>query len=509
MSKIFHWLFHRMVITGIAIAIQVIFLTLVLWKLSDQFIYIYGSLMVLSLLMIMYIVNKNESPSFKLPWIVLILIVPLLGGILYLFFSHHHISKKESQKWKRLYKKSYLIQIQDRQVEEKLQKEDYEMYQQASYIQKFSRSPIYQHTKTKYYPLGDDVLEDMLRDLKNAQKFIFIEYFIIQEGYFWDHILAILKEKVQEGVDVRVMYDDIGSIALLPSDYYKQLDKMGIKCIPFNRFIPVVSLFHNNRDHRKIMVIDGEVGYTGGINLADEYINKIEKHGHWKDTAIRLEGEAVQSLTILFLESWDFYREEDSNFADFLAKGNRVANDGFVQPFGDSPLDDEQVGNTVYLNMINQAQHYLYINTPYLIIDYDMLDALARASKRGVDVRLMLPHIPDKWYVHLISRSFYATLIQAGVKIYEYYCGFNHAKSFVCDDKVAVIGSINLDYRSLVHHFECGVWMYKTKTVASLKEDFIKTQEEDGILISLKEAEKIKWYQRWARGIIKFFAPLM
>lgn len=508
MLKILNVFFSRLVITGISILLQAFLFIFLLWRLSDKFIYIYIVFLIISLLITMYIINKNDNPSFKIPWIVLILTVPLLGGILYVLIGHHYFSKKSKLRWQKIYQKSKLMQPENKNMVNKLKEDNIKMANQSEYISKYANNQVFTNTKTKYYSLGDLAWIDMLSDLKNAKKFIFIEYFIIQEGEFWESILNVLKQKAREGVDVRVMYDDLGCIALLPSKYHETLEACGIKCIPFNRFIPILSVFHNNRDHRKIMVIDGNIGYTGGINLADEYVNKKIRHGHWKDSCIRIEGEAVKNLTILFLESWDYYRNEDNNYMEFLPAPLKIKDEGYVQPYGDNPLDKESIGKNVYLNIIDQAEKYLYINTPYLIVDYDMIDSLCRAAKRGVEVKMMLPHIADKWYVHIITRSFYDTLITAGVKIYEYKPGFIHAKSFVADDEVGVIGTINLDYRSLVHHFECAVWLYKTSTIKELKEDFIKTLNQ-GVEIKLHDANKIPGYMRWIRGFIKFFAPLM
>ena len=327
----------------------------------------------------------------------------------------------------------------------------------------------------------------------------------------WSEILAVLEEKVRQGVDVRLLYDDMGPIMLLPPGFRRHVEALGIRCCVFNPFIPVLSVRMNNRDHRKICVIDGHTGITGGINIGDEYINDYPKHGHWKDTSILLRGEAVWSLTVMFLTMWDYVSGDVEDYEQYrpaVHRGAASADDGVVQPYTDSPLDGEPVGQTVYLNMISKAERYVYITTPYLIIDSEMTSALSNAAKAGVDVRIITPHMGDKWFVHAVTRSNYEALVETGVKIYEYTPGFIHAKTFVADDEYAVVGTINLDYRSLFLHFECGAWLWRTKTVRDIREDFEKTLgmcEE----ITLAKCRAVKWYRRFGRSILRVFAPLM
>ncbi|HWR61453.1 MAG TPA: phospholipase D-like domain-containing protein, partial [Clostridia bacterium] len=331
------------------------------------------------------------------------------------------------------------------------------------------------------------------------------------KGVMWNSILEILKEKAAQGLDVRVIYDDVGCLMTLPYGYEKELGRMGIKCYVFNPFVPVLSIRLNNRDHRKIAIIDGHTAFTGGINLADEYINAYEKHGHWKDAAIVLHGEAVWSLTVMFLSMWSFLSKTNESYEEFkppVAYCRSIEAEGYVQPYADSPLDDESVGESVYLNLIGEAQEYVYISTPYLILDNEMSAALCLAAKRGVDVRIVTPHIADKWYVHSVSRSNYQVLLDSGVKIYEYTPGFIHSKTFVVDDVFAVVGTINLDYRSLFLHFECGVWMYRTKSVLEVKSDYLQMLQ---ICQSITPDynRNLSWHKRLGRTILKLFAPLM
>ena len=327
----------------------------------------------------------------------------------------------------------------------------------------------------------------------------------------WNSIIDVLKEKVTQGVDVRIMYDDFGCIRTLPHDYVKQLEAMGIQACIFNKFVPIMSSRFNNRDHRKICVIDGNVGFTGGVNMADEYINEIQKYGHWLDSGIMLKGQAVWSLTVMFLSMWDYTKGIEENYQEFapdLAYMERIKNDGFVQPFTDTPHDDEAVGENVYLNLINKAKQYVHICTPYLIIDNEMITALCTAAKSTVDVKLIVPHHPETFFIYESTRSYYQVLIEAGVKIYEYTPGFIHSKTFVVDDEYAVCGTINLDYRSLYLHFECATWMYQSKAVMTMEENYQKilsvSQE-----ITLEECLNTSVFRRLLWGVLRVFAPLL
>ena len=352
---------------------------------------------------------------------------------------------------------------------------------------------------------------ELLRQLETAEHYIFLEYFIIDEGLMWGRILEVLARKAASGVDVRVIYDDFGCVTTLPYQYYKSLQQMGIKCAAFNQFRPVLNVILNNRDHRKIAVIDGHTAFTGGINLADEYINRKERFGHWKDSGICLHGEAVWSFTVMFLQMWSTITGMECNFESYrpeIYHEEAFKKDGFVQPYGDSPLDGETVGEHVYLNIISQAKKYLYIFTPYLIPDNETLTALCMAAKRGVDVRIVTPGIPDKKIVYILTQANYEILLESGVQIYQYAPGFIHSKSFVCDDEVATVGTINMDYRSMYLHFECGVWMYGSSAVAQVKEDALTTFEQCE-QINMDYCRKKNFAVRALRGALKFLAPLL
>ena len=511
MNKILKFLFSRTVIVGFLILLQLVTLIYAIWELSESFVYLYVFFVALSVVVVIYIVSRNDNPSYKLAWTILVLLVPLFGGLLYLIFGGNKTSKKFRKKIESAYKKHEHLTPENKKLINEVARENKQVANQMEYIDEFAKYPPYVNTVTKYLSPGEDFFELLLEELKKAKKYIFMEYFIITEGYMWDEILKVLEEKVQEGVEVRVMYDDIGCLKTLPYKYEEVLRKKGIKCCVFNPFLPLLSLKMNNRDHRKITIIDGHTGFTGGINLADEYINKIERFGHWKDSTLYLKGDAVWSLTLMFLEAWNFDNPNIENYNDFkpdVHYKDKFDSDGYVQPYGDSPLDDETVGENVYLNIISKAKNYVYITTPYLIIDNELVTALTLAAKSGVDVRIITPHIEDKWYAHIVTRAYYAHLIELGVKIYEYTPGFIHSKTFVSDDILGTVGTINMDYRSLYLHFECGVFLYKTKSVKEIKEDFLNTLEISQEF-TLEDCNKIKWSNRIIRAILRVFAPLL
>jgi len=380
---------------------------------------------------------------------------------------------------------------------------------QARYMERRAHCPVYDDSRAEYFSIGEDCYERMLVELKKATRYVFLEYFIIQEGEMWNGILEILKDKAAQGVDVRVMYDDMGCMFTLSKNYREELETMGIRCCVFNRFVPVMSLHLNNRDHRKICAIDGKVAFTGGINLADEYINQREKYGHWKDSGIMVEGDAAWSMAVMFLTLWDRALQLEEDYEQFRPQPFNVPDAaGYVQPYTDSPLDYETVGHTVYLNMISKAEKYIYITTPYLILDTATNTALCNAAKAGVDVRIITPHIPDKKSVFHVTRAHYPPLLEAGVKIYEYTPGFIHAKNFVVDDQFATVGTVNLDFRSLFLHFENGVWMCQTPCIQDIKEDFLQTQKKSE-KISLRRSRRLNLLVQFHRSVLRLFAPLM
>jgi cardiolipin synthase len=500
-----------MVIVGVLILLQAYILGSAVMWLTEYFVYVYFIFTVISLIVVIYILGTKSNPSYKLAWVIPILLVPVFGGLFYLIFGLSKMSKKFRERVEKATQDTNPLLIQNEGILEELKNQDIYAFQQANYIQKFSSFPVHKNTQSEYLSSGEAFFEALKTEMEKAEHYIFMEYFIVQEGIMWDSLLEIMLRKVKEGVDVRMMYDDAGTIQTLPYKYNEQLEEVGIKTVVFNEIKPRLSLGMNNRDHRKITVIDGHTGFVGGVNLADEYINVFEKYGHWKDAAIMLKGDGVWNLTVMFLQAWSFECKEEEDYETFRPRFHCTEcflTDGYVQPYGDSPLDDEIVGENVYLNMINQAKKYLYIQTPYLVVDNELVTALSLAAKKGVDVRIITPHKEDKWYVHILTKSYYAGLIEAGVKIYEYTPGFVHAKTFVADDEVGVVGTINLDYRSLYLHFECATWLYKTQSISDIKKDFIKTLEicEE---ITLERAIAAKWYTKITRAVLRVFAPLM
>lgn len=456
----------------------------------------------------LYIINKSESPEFKLPWIIVIMLFWVLGAFAYMLLASNEQSKKEVEKFNKNHKKLTVYLNQDESLKI-LKAENMDAYLQANYINTVTGLPGYQNTKVSYYKNGEEFHTELLQALKKAKRFILMEYFIIEEGKMWNSIYEILKEKTKKGVKIYIIYDDFGCMKTLDEKYYEKLTNEGINCIPANKFKPVLSRIHNNRDHRKITVIDNTVGFTGGINIADEYINQKTKFGHWKDTGIKLEGEAVNSLTALFLESWNIHGQIQLEYDEFLKQNYKeTSSEGVVIPYGDGPetFYKDNIGKYIYLNMLNAAKKYVYITSPYLICDYEILNTLCICAKKGVDVRIITPHIPDKKTVFLMTQSNYQTLIKSGVKIYEYSPGFIHAKQFICDDIFATCGTINLDYRSLVHHFECGVWMYNVKCIENMKADFLQTQSFSEKIT--EEKAKLKGIKKLITEVMKVFFPM-
>ncbi|MBQ7923315.1 MAG: cardiolipin synthase [Clostridia bacterium] len=454
------------------------------------------------------IIASDDNPDYKIPWLLFVLILPVAGFMLYFLFYNRTLQKRFIKRLQTLKDRGY--KKDDSVLLEKLRKENPVAASQAKMLCHIAESHLFADTKQKYYPLGEDMHRDMLDDLRNAEKFIYMEYFIVEEGKFWNSILDILKEKAASGVEVRVMYDDIGCMSTLPGDYHKQLRSFGIQATPFSRMKGNADSEFNNRNHRKILVIDGNIGYTGGVNIADEYINEIVRFGHWKDTAIRLEGEAVWELTKLFCVDFGIqFRRLPQERADLYPVCRNNGENGCLIPFGDgpNPIYRRNVGKSVIQNMLSGATKSVYMTTPYLIIDNDLCQDIENAALRGVNIKIIVPHIPDKKLVFGITRSFYKRLMDAGVEIYEYEPGFIHAKSYLADDEIAMIGTINLDYRSLVHHFENGVWMYKCDCIRDLKADMEDTMAK--CIRVTPDMLKTSLLESLIRSVARIFAPMM
>lgn len=513
LRKLLKLLFNRIFYVVFAMLIQLGWIFVMVLKIAAFSRYVDMFMGIVGVLIVLWIVNKEINPSYKLAWTMLILSLPILGVTLYFLFGKSRIASiMDHQFVKRIEESSELMQ-DDPETVSGLWERDPSVAMQSHYISSASHFPVHQNTSAEYFQVGDDMFPVLVKELKQAKKYIFIEYFIINDGVMWQTILDILEQKAAEGVDVRLIYDGFGCLTTLPHKYYEELRKKGITCQVFNPFRPILNIIQNNRDHRKLCIIDGWVGFTGGINLSDEYINQKERFGHWKDTAIMLKGEAVWNMTVMFLHMWAVIgrTEEKIDYEVYLPHKNhqeQFMGNGFVQPFCDTPLDEEIVGENVYLNIINKARRYVYICTPYLIIDNEMMTALCLAAKNGVDVRIMTPGTPDKKLVFLLTQSYYRQLLENGVKIYEYQPGFLHAKTFVCDDEIAVVGTINLDYRSLYLHFEDGVWIYGNDVIWSMKEDFVQTLE-DCHTVSLEFCKNRKIPVRIMQNVLRAFAPML
>ncbi len=511
MKKILQLLCHRIVAIVILMLLQLSLISIMVLQFREYFTYFYLLSSVVGFGLVLRIVSNRSNPGYKVAWIIVILLLPVFGGLFYLLFGINTISRRRQRKMDVITKQILRSFPETASALSKLEAEDRVAAKQSRYIEKNAWCSLWENTKATYLPLGEDQFAAMVDALRKAEHYIFLEYFIIARGKMWDTILEILEEKAAQGVDVRLIYDDMGCMFTLPFRYERSLRKKGINACVFNPFVPVLSSAFNNRDHRKICIIDGYIGFNGGINLADEYINAYEKHGHWKDTAVMLEGDGVWNLTVMFLSMWDYLHGTTDDYEKYRPQRYRkeaIRATGYVQPYMDNPLDDEPTGENVYLNLIYNAKDYLYITTPYLIIDNEIMTALSTAAKSGVDVRIITPHIPDKRYVHAVTRGHYEALTENGVKIYEYTPGFIHAKTFVVDDRYGVVGSINLDYRSLFLHFECATWMYQTDCIAQMKADFLKTIELSQP-VTYADCRKVKWYLRLLRAILRIFAPLM
>ncbi len=508
MRKVLQIVFNRIFVTALIVLMQIAFFIFVIIRWSSHYVMIAAVLRILSLIVVVYLIYKPTNPAVKLAWIIPILTFPIFGGILYLAFGHVFISKN-LKKNMQLADEQMKKNIPDnKDIRRELQAKNEIIANQFGYLNTFSGTSVCKNTKTQYFSDGLAYWKQLLQDLETAGHFIFLEYFIIGEGEMWNAILKILEKKAAQGVEVRLIYDDFGSVLKLPKQYEQYIEKKGIKCVAFNKLIPFMSIILNNRDHRKIVVIDGKIGYTGGVNLADEYINYETLHGYWKDAGIRLYGEAVWNFTVMFLQMWNITRPTDEDYSPYRCRfEEHTGGRGYVQPYGDTPFDDETVGENVYLNMIGYAKKYFYAFTPYLIIDNEMNTALKLAAKRGVDVRLVTPGIPDKKSAYWLTQSAYVNLLESGVKIYQYTPGFIHSKCVLCDDEAAVVGTVNFDYRSFYHHFECGVLMYQTETIDELKKDmedtFAKSEE-----ITLEWCRKKVMKLNVVGPILKLFAPL-
>ena len=499
----------RLMFAALGFVIQVVWIIMLCLKLNDYSAAISLGSSVLALCVAFYIYGKDMNAGFKLPWIISILAFPVLGLCLYFLFGRPGATKHMRQHFEKIDADLEGTLVQDENVLKNLEATDFAVANQARYLWKCAGYPAWQNTDVEFHKTAEEGLEAQKRELRKAKKFIFMEYHAIEESSAFLELKEILVQKAKEGVEVRVFYDDVGSFVFINKDFIKRMEAVGIQCRVFNPMHPFLNIFMNNRDHRKITVIDGKVGFTGGYNLAEEYFNRTHPYGYWKDTGIMLTGDAVRNLTVMFLEMWNAVRKTDMDYDKYLPKVEYTAKEqGFVQPYADSPLDHETTGENVYMNLIKNAKHEIFFTTPYLIITDEMSRELRMAARRGVDVRIVTPGIPDKKMVYQMTRSYYSELARNGVRIYEYTPGFIHAKQCVCDGESATVGTINMDYRSLYLHFENGVLMYHYDAVAEIRKDF-----EDIFAASTEVTEKYNGRKsvpaRMGRGVLRLFSPLV
>lgn len=513
----------RRIIVMVLLLAQILITIYFLYSRSQTSHIFNGILLFISIVVALYVGGRHNNPAYRMLWIMIILVFPIFGGIFYLLFNHQAFFgsyQKRLQDATLLVRPFFLYEgspgephsapPEERDTLSAASREWPDYATQMAYLEKHTGFPVYEHTAVEFLDSGEIFFDRVLAEIDKAEKYIFIESFIIAEGRMFNTLLDKMEEKAKEGVLVRIMYDDIGCFWTLPKHYKQVLNAKGFECTVFGPFRPALSTLQNNRDHRKIISIDGKTAFTGGVNLADEYINEYEKFGHWRDSGVMLRGKGAWSLTLIFLHLWNFsnrIQEDIGAFYPWQEAPCREETDGYVQPYADNPLDKENAGELVYLQIINNSREYLYINTPYLIVDHNIMSALKQAAQSGVDVRIMTPHIWDKRLVHFTTRSYYRELIMAGIKIYEYTRGFNHSKTFASDGKVGTIGTVNLDYRSLYLHFECGTVFYGSRAVLEVKEEFLRTlpscQE-----ISLEDC-KNRAFVRLLQDVARIFAPLM
>ncbi len=502
----FHFIFGRTVIVALLLLLQFALLIFLMGVVGTLTAYL---TVVISAVLVVVVINRKGQPAFKMAWILPLTILPVFGGLLYLFVQLQPGTRKIKDKLEILKAETKPYLQQNPAVVQNLLSENPQMAQMAHYLAQEGDAPIYQNTSVQYFPSGETYYEELLAQLKQAENFIFLEYFIVAEGRMWDSVLEILRQKAEEGVEVRFMYDGMCCLLLLPYRYPEKIREMGIQCKMFAPIRPALSSSQNNRDHRKIVVIDGVTAFTGGVNLADEYINQKLRFGHWKDTGVMIQGDAVQNFTMMFLQMWNIGEKQPESYRPYLTPHilcRKAA--GYVVPFGDCPLDDENVGEHVFLDMLYTAKRYMHIMTPYLIIGYELVQAMNYAAKRGVEVELILPHIPDKWYAFQVARTYYPELLESGVKIYEYTPGFVHAKVYISDDEKAVVGSTNMDYRSLYLHYECAALFVNNPSVEDTERDFQQTKAQCQMM-TVEDYRNLPWYNRLTGRVLRLIAPLM
>ncbi len=501
--------FGGYLVTALLLLLQIALLTSILFWLDNYANLYYEGSFILGVICTVFIMNGESNPAYKTSWIIIILAFPVAGTLIYLYMKYNFGTLATKKVAVDIGKETRRFAQTDENVKKDVRKEHSDLEKLAYYLGKKGSAATYENSSMEYFPLGDDAMEPILAALESAEKFIFMEFFMVEEGVFFDSILEVLERKAAEGVEVRFMYDGFGCAALLPRNYTEVLKGKGIQTRCFSKIYPFLSTHYNNRDHRKIIVVDGKCAFTGGINLCDEYINAIEKYGHWKDNVVMVKGEAVKGFTLLFMQTWNSVAYKHGiDYESYLTTYPLTEEKGYVIPYGDGPYQSECVAENVYLDILANAKDYVYIMTPYLILDHEMENAFAHAAKSGIDVRIILPHIPDKKIAFYIARTYYPKLLAAGVKVYEYKPGFIHSKTFLCDDKIATVGTINLDFRSLYLHYECGCVFYKKGGIADIRKDFEETFAKS-IAVNRDYYELIPLWQRAAGRLLRIFGPIL
>lgn len=498
----------RIIVTALLLLIEIAFIALFTSYITKDHYFTFALFEFLSICCVVYLVNEKNEQSYKIAWIIFILCIPYAGWLFFLVFGGNRVFPQIKRKYLEIESTNQALIKQNEAVIKRLEASGLLGLKQARFLYKESGYPVYDNTKTEFYPSGEEVFSAILQDLKQAKKYIFIEFFIIADGYMWDEIHKILLERLRAGVEVKVIFDDFGSANRQYKDFVKDLKKEGIDILVFNQIRFRSNIFLNNRNHRKIIVIDGKVAYTGGFNIADEYINRLERFGYWLDCGIKIEGDAVNSFVNAFITMWSFTSRKKLSPEIYVVEAHNTEGEGFVQPYFDGPFDDHQAGEGIYLQMINSARKYVYITTPYLVINNNMMEALRRAALSGVDVRILTPKKWDKWYVHPVTQAHYKDLLLSGVRIYEYTPGFVHSKLFAVDDRFATVGTVNMDYRSFFFHFECGAWICNCNTVNKIKANILDGISESEEII-LDTWNKRSVFTKAKQFILHLFAPFM
>lgn len=515
MKKLWRVIYSRIFIVILLLVVTIVSIFWAVSYATNAVPALWSILQLFSLLVAIRIINRPMNASFKLTWIIFVMGVPIFGALFYFILQSNIETRRYRKTFRRQAETLRKYGKTSRKVMSGLADKDKAQLKLAHYMSEYVGYALHTNSDAKYYPSGEAWFEDLIVELKKAERYIFMEYFIVDFGYMWDTILEILKEKAAQGVEVRFMYDGMNSLTLLPYTYYKTLRKYGIKAKVFSQIIPALSTVQNNRDHRKITVVDGKVAFTGGANLADEYINRIERFGYWKDAAIRIEGEAVANFTQMFLQMWNFNEKKENQDLQYLEDHHNrektvIESDAFFLGYGESPFDGDEVAKRVYLDMIQSATKTISIMTPYLVLDDETMDNLIYAAKRGVKVQILLPHIYDKQSAYLAARTNFETYLEAGVELYEFTPGFVHSKVILTDDKKASVGSVNMDFRSFYLNFECGLYIYNHQQVleairADFEQSFAQSQR-----VTLEDFQQhYPWYKRWAGAAVAILAPLL